>query len=504
MVIRHRASKKSWCERQREELRKMKKKHTPSLIRFIVFAVLLMAVCGAMQAEVGLMLDEALSVGTSKWTGAGHSAVYLSGVCMVSPVELRLCGPNENGIVLTNYPSFGEDRSYEWNAIPLNVYLYGVEDESARPLYASQTVRWMLEERYREKYMGDLCSGNCATNANALWRESVASTFIRDIYMFSLKSTAVQDRAFVEKFNRVSNVGHFNGVTYNCADFARAVVNIYFPGAAKPDHINDFWITTPKAIAKSFAHYGVRHPELEFHVVRFSQIPGEYPMSRDNRKGTEELFRANKWRVPLAVLRPYELMIFASSYTITGRFNPELEVRRRPTEEVTRVEMELREARASEDAEREREIKQELRFLQAKALGAEEEWSGYETSVRQYEADVIKQGYSSDLESLRRLPQRMVSGSWITMDARGGLLLTPRDGRTGAKAGLSASTVSSADARTGYLLMLSRVDAELRKTPKNRETLGFFRKDWELLEQLRGRVVPVVAGTRHTQSDGAQ
>ena len=66
-----------------------------------------------------------------------------------------MCGPGENGVVLTNYRTFGEDRSYEWNAVPLNVYLYGVEDESARPLYASPTMRWMLQERYREKYLAE-------------------------------------------------------------------------------------------------------------------------------------------------------------------------------------------------------------------------------------------------------------------------------------------------------------------------------------------------------------
>jgi hypothetical protein len=54
----------------------------------------------------------------------------------------------------------------------------------------------------------------------------------------------------------------------------------------------------------------------------------------------------------------------------------------------------------------------------------------------------------------------------------------------------------------GYLLALSRVDAELRKKPKNRETLEFFRKDWELMERLRGRVVPIVAGTRRTDAGG--
>jgi hypothetical protein len=489
----------------RKDLTMKMKRFTYSLARLIGIAALLTALCGAMHAEVGLMLDEALRVGSSKWTGAGHSAVYLSGVCMASPVELRMCGPGENGVVLTNYASFGEDHSYEWNAMPLNVYLYGVEDESARPLYASQSARWLLQERYREKHMGELCTGSCATNANALWRESVAATFIRDIYMFSLKTTTEQDRALVDKFNRAANVDHFNGVTRNCADFAREVVNTYFPGAAKADHVNDFWITTPKAIAKSFAHYGAKHPELEFHVVRFSQIPGEYPVSKDNRKGTEELFRANKWRVPLAMLRPYELMVVATSYMITGRFNPELELQRRPTEEVAALQTELREARATGDRDREAECKQELRSVRATALGTREEWSGYGANVRQYEAEAIAQGYSSDLESLRKLARHTVSTSWIKMDERGGLWLSPRDGRSEAKVGLSANTLtdSSSNAKMGYLLALSRVDAELHKTPKNRETLEFFLKDWALMEHLRGRVVPVVAGTRPTDGGGA-
>jgi hypothetical protein len=322
------------------------KKLTQSFLRLAGIAGLLMTLCSAMQASVGLMLDGALREGASKWTGAGHATVYLSGVCMDSPVLLRMCGPGENGVVLTNYKSFSEDRLYEWNAIPLNVYLYGVEDESARPLYASATVRWMLGERFREKYLGSLCTGSCATDPSALWRESVAASFIREIYMFTLKTTSEQDRALIEKFNRAGNVSHFRGMTYNCADFTAMVVNTYFPGAAKADHINDFGMTSPKAIAKSCAHYGKKHPELGFHVVRFSQIPGEFKSSKDNRKGTEELYRANRWRVPLAVLTPYELGALASSYMLTGKFNPERELLRRPTDEVVGLEAALRQARA--------------------------------------------------------------------------------------------------------------------------------------------------------------
>jgi hypothetical protein len=293
-------------------------------------------------------------------------------------------------------------------------------------------------------------------------------------------------------------------MTYNCADFARDIVNTYFPGAAKADHINDFWITSPKAIAKSFAHYGVKHPELEFHVVRFSQIPGEYKPSKDNRKGTEQLYRSNRWRVPLALLRPQELALFAASYLITGKFNPELELRRRPNEEVIELETKLREARPAGNRDQEHEFKQKIRSVRADALGTREEWAGYRTNARQYVAEAVEQGYSSDLDSLRKFTQRTVSTSTITIDEQGGLWLSPQDKKTGSKVGISASTMTEgfSDAKSGYLLALSRVDAELRRSPKNRETLGFFRKDWALMEQLRGRVVPVVAGTQRTTGSG--
>jgi len=466
-----------------------------SFLRLAGLAGLLAMLCPAMQAGVGLMLDEALREGASKWTGAGHSAVYLSGVCMATPVVLRACEPGENGIVLTNYSSFGEDQPFEWNAIPLNVYLYGVEDEAARPMYASPTVRWMLQERYREKFLGGLCAGTCETDPNALWRESVAASFIRDIYAFTLKTTAEQDNALIEQFNREANVNHFRGITYNCADFAAKVVNTYFPGAAKADHINDFGMTSPKAIAKSFAHYGKKHPELEFHVVRFSQIPGEYKPSKDNRKGTEELFRANRWRVPMAVLTPYELGVFAGSYLILGKFNPELELDRRPTGEVIGLENARHEAHAEGNRELELADKQRILAARANALGTKEEWSGYGLTIGRYETEAVEQGYAKDVKSLRSLERRTVADSWVTMDTKGGLWLDARDGTSHPRVGLSANTLMEpgSDAKTGYLVALARVDAELRKTPKNRETLGFFRKDWELMERLRGQVVPVAA-----------
>ena len=91
----------------------------------LAMMVMPMMLSGWARADMGLMLNEALGMGASRWTGAGHAAIYLSNICAASPVTVRPCEPGENGVVLTNYRNFGEDRSYRWNAIPLNIYLYG-------------------------------------------------------------------------------------------------------------------------------------------------------------------------------------------------------------------------------------------------------------------------------------------------------------------------------------------------------------------------------------------
>ena len=101
--------------------------------------------------------------------------------------------------------------------------------------------------------------------------------------------------------NSRPNSNHYNGLTNNCADFAADVLNFDFPGSARPDHLNDFGMTSPKAICKSFTHYARRHPALALHVMRFSQLPGRFTPSHDVRKGTESAFRSEKMAAADAV-----------------------------------------------------------------------------------------------------------------------------------------------------------------------------------------------------------
>jgi hypothetical protein len=191
---------------------------------------------------------------------------------------------------------------------------------------------------------------------------------------------------------------------------------------------------------------------------------------------------------------------------MTGRFNPELELRRHPAQEIVAWEVSLRNARAQGNQHEETECKQKIRAVRGNSLGTAEEWSGYDASVRQYEAEALEQGYAGDVAGLRKFSQEMISKSWVTMDANGGLWLTPRNGQAHPLVGLSASTLlqTRSDPKIGYLLVLSRVEAELHTKPKNRETIEFFRTDWQLMEKLRGQVTSLTAGAHQPESaDGA-
>ena len=136
--------------------------------RVIVTARLAIALCllsfwlapSPAQADVGLLLNESLDTSFARISGSGHSAVYFSNICADSPIKLRLCRPGELGSVMSNYTTLGEDQPFEWNVVPLSIYLYGVEDPQNRPLFGSQKIKHVLEERYRANYLAGFCESS--------------------------------------------------------------------------------------------------------------------------------------------------------------------------------------------------------------------------------------------------------------------------------------------------------------------------------------------------------
>jgi hypothetical protein len=240
------------------------------------FCVLMLAFVCRAGASATLLLEEPYGK-LGFFTATGHVAVYLSGVCADSPIVLRVCAPGEAGIVLSRYDGVG---GYDWVAIPLIPYLYAVERADDVPLFADARMVAFLRDRYRRKYLeqvapdqknGDAPGGN--------WYELVGSSYDRAIYGFEIQTKAERDAALVRKYNALRNREHFRTVSHNCADFAKDVINFYYPRALHRSLVADIGITTPKQMAKRMVKFGEHHPELQFSRLVIPQVPGSMARS---------------------------------------------------------------------------------------------------------------------------------------------------------------------------------------------------------------------------------
>ena len=454
-------------------------------ILFAMMLVFLLAslTCPQARGDVGIVLNESMDTSVDRISGTGHSAVYFSRICPESPVRLRLCHLDENGSVMSNYINIGENQRFEWNIVPLNIYLYGVEDPRFRPLFGSYKIKNLLEERYRTKYLAGYCDGPpCSTNYKAEWREMVAATLIRSVYIFAVDTTLEQDKQLIAQFNSSPNENHFNGFTRNCATFTKRVINTYFPHAANADHINDFGMTSPKAIARSFARYGVRHPELNFRVLHFAQVPGTIKRSNEVRSGTEQLYHSKKFLIPMLVFADYELPAVAASYLLTGRFSPEGEFEKHPAEEGNNPD-----ARRPEKAPGKE---------QAHVIGTSEEWKRYRQELNSLLKERVHTEAIAEQGDVQHLFKHLNKVGTPRVDSDGALWMEIRGKEQAFEVGLSANNIlgQNSNPQLAYSLLLWRAHGVLKSPKHGRETMPEFEKDWELLQRARSKNAMVVAG----------
>ncbi len=460
-----------------------------TLAIFAFAAVVVCTAASAAFADAGVILNESLDTSVARITGSGHSDIYLSRICPDnSPVKMRLCRPGEQGSVLSNYTTLGEDQPYEWNIVPLSVYLYGVEDSQNRPLISSKEIKVVLEERYREKYLSTLCTGaRCRYSNGAEWREMVGATLERSMYMFVVNTSVEQDRAFVTEFNSQPNVNHFHGLTRNCADFTRRVMNFYFPNSVKPDYINDFLITTPKAVAHSLTKYAEENPELNFRVLHFAQVPGTIKRSSECRSGTEQLYHSKKLVIPLAVFAWQGIPAVAASYAITGRFNPEHQFEARPSVEAIGADVNLNVRPVTEYTVSVQQLAVEEKLKRQEIIGTEDEWNQYRENFDVAVDAAIHDEIIPNRNYLKRAFKILGEGTSISVDARGALWAALPDAELPGRVGLSASNILALDSdmQFAYQILLARLQTELNSPKHSRETAVEFRQDWERLEESR-------------------
>jgi hypothetical protein len=454
-------------------------------------AILFVLLPGFARADLGVMLADPTTVGASALTHSGHALVYLSGVCAETAVRARLCRPEENGSVVTQYPQFRENGDYGWNIVPVELYLEGSVRPGERMLYGSRSVKDTLAAKAKDGFFDEVCSGACPQYAHSYWKDLVGATISRDVFVYAVKTTPEQDTATVAWLNRRENVDDYNGITNNCAVFSRDLINSVFPHSVHRDVLNDLGMMSPKSAARSFTRWARRQPALGFYAMHFSQKPGSVPRSGTASSGTETAIHMKKYLIAAALIGDHEVAgSFFVAYFLTGRFGQYKEYVRHSTPSLTELEMKRRSQNEQGDAAGLRETKAEISTQRAETTGTKEEWISY----RQRFAAMCEElpGCREDLKTV----VKRLDGGTVSVDGNGDAWVVP--GGDSRRVGISNRNVvgEGSDPDLALQLMAWRVGFALKAKARMRPGIAEFREEWSLLEQAYTRLHPTLIVAR--------
>jgi hypothetical protein len=415
------------------------------------FAVMILVCASFASASATLLLEEPYG-GMGYFTATGHAAVYLSGVCADTPLVLRLCAPGETGIVLSRYDGVG---GYDWVAIPLIPYLYAVERPEDVPLFANAKMALFLRDRYRRRYLEDIAPDvKDGETPGGNWYQLVGSSYDRTIYGFELGTTPEQDEALIRKYNSSPNRSHFHLLSNNCADFAKGVLNFYYPKSLHRSLVADVGITTPKQMAKLLTKFSDRHPEIQSSRLIISQVPGSMPRSSTVHGVVESFFTSKKYLVPSVVVSPIFAGCVAAVYVGTGagHFEPARNAR------VFVVGNDPEPPLGKEDR---RAYQRELKHFLAGA---------YPEKRRQ---------------SADKVWDRVQSKAKTGVDEQGRPVLQLQVGESSVQVGVAAANVLNGDAPPELVrqLLEARLQSELRRKSASLISEAEISRDWLLLEK---------------------
>lgn len=435
------------------------------------FAVAVLACASFASASATLFLEEPYGK-LGFFTATGHAAVYLSGVCAETPLVLRPCRPGETGVVISRYD--GVDH-YDWVAIPLVPYLYAVDRPEDVPLFADARMVAFLRDRYRRQYLESVApDGKNGETPGGNWYELIGSSYDRTIYGFQIETTPEKDAALIRKLNAASNRSHFRTVSSNCADFAKNIINFYYPKALHRSVVADVGITTPKQMAKMLVKFNHRHPEVQYTHFILAQVPGSTPRSFAVHGVVESFFKSKKYMVPSAVASP----IFAGCVFVVyegvgaGRFEP---------------------ARGA---------------LVLDADGTLEQPIGHEDlrAFQQELKDLLTSEYSvSGGQSVEKSWAHLQARATAGLDDQGRPVLDIQENGLIVRIGLSAENVLNGSAPSLLVreLLEARLQSELRPKAAREISEDEVNRDWDLLQQT-GRVPDSPLAARSIHSDGVQ
>jgi hypothetical protein len=230
-------------------------------------------------------------------SSTGHAALLVNDLCSDDHVHMRLCRSGEAGTVISRYKGID---GYDWVAMPPGPYLFAVDSPDAIPVSVTPTEVDLLRKDYRNDHPRSFMQDPPDDG----WAQLLGASYRRQIICIHVHTNAAQVNRLMEWLNGHPDRTHFNFFFSNCADLARQMLNVLFPGAIHRNLPFDFGMTTPKELESGLHHYAMRHPELEFQLNELPQAPGNIPRSGHLYGVTESFVKSKTYLLPLAIIDP--------------------------------------------------------------------------------------------------------------------------------------------------------------------------------------------------------
>ena len=265
--------------------------NTTRLLLVISFVV---ATANPSGADIGVLVLEPISA-LGFFTRVGHAGTYFSNICPDgSPIRMRVCLPGENGGVVSKYAPLSDHEDYDWAIVPFEEYLHGFASPDVAPLIGTRKLQSVIERHnFGPLFSRALKATTIGELPDGQWKAALATRFDRNVYLFSVETTPVDDATIVAAFNAAPNQSRFNFFYRNCSNQAKSIFALVLPDIETiGDRTSGVTMETPKGLAKALVARALEHPELHLRVRRYPQIPGTFGRSRDVLFPMENTYRS--------------------------------------------------------------------------------------------------------------------------------------------------------------------------------------------------------------------
>jgi len=197
-------------------------------------------------------------------------------------------------------------------------------------------------------------------------------------------------------------------------------------------------------------------------------------------------------------LAGHELPIFAASYMLTGRFNPESEYEQHPTVLATDVGNEIKLASKEENEAVVDGLKTTKEEETEETAGSARDWTIYRQQFDALVDRAVREEIIPSRDHLNRVFKTLQENGTPEIDRHGAPWIDVSDGSKVTRVGLSPGNINAPDSdpQMAYEILLAHVDEVLKSPAHSRETMPLFQETWALLFEAHTRVSVTRSATK--------